>query len=116
MRALLKRLVSEPGAESAEDFARRVRLLAATYAVLFCSSVAGALVLALHGKLFVTLAQRSNVETLTILFLLVLYLYLAAISARGAWGALRLAVFAWRRKRARDPVAERRRQLGRLGA
>jgi hypothetical protein len=116
MRALLKRLVTEPGAESAEDYARRVRILAATYAVLFSSSVAGALVLAVHGKLFVTLAQRSNVETLTVLFLLVLYAYLAAISARGAWGAARLALFAWRRRRARDPAAERRRQLGTLGA
>src|SRR3982750_4133575 len=57
MRALLKRLVSEPGAESAEDYARRVRLLAATYAILFSASVAGAVVLAWHGKLFVTLTQ-----------------------------------------------------------
>ena len=83
MRGLLKRLITEPGADSAEDYARRVQILAATYAVLFCASVAGVVVLAIYGKLFVTLAQRSNVETLTILFLLVLYAYLAAISVRG---------------------------------
>jgi hypothetical protein len=109
-QGLLKRVISEPGARSAEDFARRVRLLAATYAVLFVSSTAGALVLAVHGKLFVTLAQRSNVETLTIAFLLVFYTYLAAISARGAVGAARIALYGIRRKLARDTAAEHRRQ------
>ena len=116
MRGLLKRLITEPGAESAEDYARRVHILAATYVVLFCSSVAGIVLLAIHGKLFVTLAQRTNVETLTVLFLLILYAYLAAISARGALGAARLALYALRRRVAREPVAERRRQLGTLDA
>src|SRR5207237_2543390 len=101
---------------SAEDYVRRVHILAATYAVLFCASVAGVVVLAIYGKLFVTLAQRSNVETLTILFLLVLYAYLVALSARGALGAARLALYALRRRSAREPVAERRRQLGTLDA
>ncbi|TMA41724.1 MAG: hypothetical protein E6J82_11505 [Deltaproteobacteria bacterium] len=116
MRGLLKRLITEPGADSAEDYARRVQILAATYAVLFCASVAGVVVLAIYGKLFVTLAQRSNVETLTILFLLVLYAYLATISASGALGAARLGFYALRRRSAREPVAERRRQLGKLDA
>jgi len=116
VRELMKRLVSEPGADTAADFARRVHLLACTYAVLFVSSTAGAIVLALHGKLFVTLAQRSNVETLTIAFLLVFYTYLAAISARGALGAAQIALLALRRKVARDPQAERRRQAERLKA
>jgi hypothetical protein len=115
MRDLLKRVVSEPGADTAEGFSRRVRMLAATYLVLFSASCAGALVLAIHGKLFVTLAQRSNVETLTILFMLVFYAYLAALSARGALGAVRIFVFAARRRYARDMPAERRRQLKRLG-
>jgi hypothetical protein len=116
VRGILKRIISEPGADTAESFARRVRLLAATYAVLFCASCAGALILALHGKLFVTLAQRSNVETLTVLFLLVFYAYFAAVSARGALGAARIALYTWRRKMARDPGAERRRQMGALEA
>lgn len=53
MRGLPKRVISEPGAETAEDFARRLRVLAATYATLFAASSAGALVLAIHGVLFV---------------------------------------------------------------
>jgi len=35
VRGLLKRLITEPGADSAEDYARRVHILAATYAVRF---------------------------------------------------------------------------------
>lgn len=90
MHGLIKRLITEPGADTARGYARRVRLLAATYAVLFFASCAGLVLLAVKGKLFVTLAQRSNVETLTILFLLVFYGYLAALSARGARGAARI--------------------------
>jgi len=116
VRGLLKRVISEPGADTAEDFARRGRVLAVTYATLFAASCAGALVLAIHGKLFVTLAQRSNVETLTILFLLVFYAYLAGVSAPGALGAARLLLYAIKRSRARDPLEERRRQLRSLGA
>ena len=116
LRGLLKRVISEPGADTAEDFARRVRILAVTYATLFVASVAGALILAIHGKLFVTLAQRSNVETLTILFLLVFYAYLAGLSARGAWGAARLVVHAARRRYGRDALEHRRRQMRSLGA
>lgn len=93
MRGLLKRIITEPGAATARGYARRVRLLAATYLVLFVSASAAAVLLAVQGKLFVTLAQRSNVETLTILFLLVFYAYLASLSAPGALGALR--IFFW---------------------
>ncbi|MCA1826300.1 MAG: hypothetical protein ABR567_13335 [Myxococcales bacterium] len=91
MRGYLKRIVTEPGVDTARAYARRVRLLAVTYVVLFVSSCGGAVLLALEGKLFVTLAQRSNVETLTILFLLVFYSYLAMLSAPGALGAVRIA-------------------------
>src|SRR5258708_9549699 len=87
MRGLLKRVVSEPGADTAESFVRRIRILAATYTVLFCACCTGEVVLVVYGKLFVTLAQRSNVETLTVLFLLVFYGYLAAVSAPGPPGA-----------------------------
>ncbi len=102
--------------ETPEGFARRVRILAATYTVLFVASCAGVAVIALNGKLFVTLAQRSNVETLTVLFLLVLYAYFVAVSARGAWGAVRLVVYATRRRLARDALGERQRQISLLGS
>jgi len=115
MRGLLKRVVSEPGADTAESFVRRIRVLAATYTVLFCACCAGEVVLVVYGKLFVTLAQRSNVETLTVFFLLVFYGYLAAVSAPGALGAARIALHALRLRFTPDREAERRRQLAALG-
>jgi hypothetical protein len=115
MRGLIKRVISEPGADTPKSFARRLRLLGATYVVLFLACCAGEVLLAVKGKLFVTLAQRSNVETLTIAFLMVFYGYLATISAPGAFGATRMAVFALRRRFARDLLAERRRQMEALG-
>jgi hypothetical protein len=39
------------------------------------------------AQLFVTLTQRSNVETLTLAFFLVFFAYLGILSARGAVGA-----------------------------
>ncbi len=103
MRDYIKRIVSEPGVDSPEGYARRVRVLAATYAALFVACCTGAVLLAVEGKLFVTLAQRSNVETLTILFLLVFYGYLAVLSAPGAWGALRIVTGGARIERLGEP-------------
>lgn len=100
MRGYLKHIVTAPGVDTPRAYARRVRLLAVTYALLFVSSCASAVLLAAEGKLFVTLAQRSNVETLTILFLLVFYSYLAMLSAKGALGAVRIAARALTGKRA----------------
>lgn len=40
-----------------------------------------------------TLSQRSNVETLTIAFIIVLFVYLIVLSLAGAWGALRIFYF-----------------------
>lgn len=114
VRGLLKRVITEPGAENAQDYARRVRILAGTYAVLFFACCAGVAVLIVEGKLFVTLAQRSNVETLTILFLLVLYAYLATLSAPGALGAAKILLSASRQRFSPDPLAERKRQMASL--
>jgi hypothetical protein len=41
MRGLLKRVVSEPGADTAESFVRGIRILAATYTILFFAWCAG---------------------------------------------------------------------------
>src|SRR5215468_2173428 len=98
MRGLIKRVISEPGADTPAHFAQRVRILSATYVVLFFACCAGEVLLAVKGKLFVALAQRSNVETLTIAFLMVFYGYLAAVSAPGAVGAAKVVAFALRRR------------------
>lgn len=114
MARLVAHAVAEPGTRTAEEFSLRVRRLAATYLLLFVASGLGIALLLLWSKPFVTLAQRSNVETLTLLFFLVFFGYLAAISARGALGALRLAGY-WLSARLGDSTEVERRKLEALG-
>ncbi len=68
-----------------------------------------------HGQLFVGLAQRSNVETLTLAFFLVFFAYIAVISAPGAWGALRVLRFDLERHWAGDPLSVEQKMAARLG-
>jgi hypothetical protein len=86
-----RKFVKEPGAEDAGHYMRRVQRLAVLYLSLFVLSLAGIVVLVWRAQLFVTLAQRSNVETLTLAFLMVFFGYVAVLSAPGAWGCVRLA-------------------------
>jgi hypothetical protein len=95
---LARRVIKEPGADDAAHYARRVRRLATSYVALFALSIVGIAILIWRAQFFVTLAQRSNVETLTLAFLLVLFAYLASLSAPGTWGVVRLM----RRSRGRD--------------
>ncbi|MDQ3809781.1 MAG: hypothetical protein M3336_05775, partial [Chloroflexota bacterium] len=90
MTDFMRRFIREPGAEDAPHYAARVRRLSVWYVGLFVLSVIGVVVLVWRAQLFVTLSQRSNVETLTLAFLLVFFLYLAVISAPGLWGVLHI--------------------------
>jgi hypothetical protein len=90
MSQMERHFIKEPGADNALDYTRRVRRLAAAYVGLFGLSLAGIGVLVWRAQLFVTLAQRSNIETLTLAFLLIFFAYLAALGAPGTWGALQI--------------------------
>jgi hypothetical protein len=83
-------VVKEAFVESVETYARHVIILAWFYASLFFISLVGMGVLLSNGKYFITLAQRSNVETLTLAFFLMLFLYIGVISFPGLKGGLRL--------------------------
>lgn len=115
MSQTVQNLVKEPGADTAQHYRERVSLLAATYATLFVGSLVGIVLLVWKAQLFVALAQRSNVETLLLAFLMVFFLYLALISAKGAFGALRIAGFALQARLTRDRIAVERRKLAALG-
>src|SRR4051794_23254120 len=88
MSDLSRYLVREPGVADARDYQRRVRRLALCYIALFVLSSAGIAVLIWRAQLFVSLTQRSNVETLTLAFMLVFFAYLVILSTPGTWGAL----------------------------
>lgn len=93
MSHLAERLIREPGTENAREFGERVYRLAFAYVGLFAGSLVAIALLVLRGQFWVGLAQRSNVETLTLLFLVVFSAYLAVLSTPGALGAVRLAYY-----------------------
>jgi hypothetical protein len=103
-------IVREPATKDAEQYAGRVHLLALAYASLFAGSVAGIALIVWQGQFLVTLTQRSNVETLLLGFFLVFFAYMALVSARGAWGAVRIARFALLARLSDDRVDVERRK------
>ncbi|MBI3967171.1 MAG: hypothetical protein HY329_16175 [Chloroflexi bacterium] len=86
-------VIREAETQDPEHYRRRVGHLALVYTGMFVLSLAGIVLLVSRGKLFVTLTQRSNVETLSLAFILVFFVYLVAISSRGTFGASRLAYY-----------------------
>src|SRR3569623_436312 len=93
----LAHLLEEPESRDPAQYGRRVRWLAVVHVLLFLTCAAGAVLLIWRGELFVTLAQRSNVETLTIAFCIVMFGYFALLTAPGCVGAARLLAFRLRR-------------------
>jgi hypothetical protein len=67
--------------------------MAAIYSAIVVAGLAAIVLIVVWGKLFITLAQRSNVETLTLAFILVLFAYLVAICAPGAWGTAKIIYY-----------------------
>jgi hypothetical protein len=85
--------IRETETRSPREYRRRVRHLALAYTALFGGSVAGIALLVWQAQLYVTLAQRSNVETLTLAFLFVFFGYVGYLSLGGAVGAARIAYY-----------------------
>jgi hypothetical protein len=85
-------VLTEPGVRDARHYTRRVRRLAIVHPCLFLASLAGLAILVWRSALFVTLSQRSNVETLTIAFFLLFFAYFAVVSVGGAVGAARIVL------------------------
>lgn len=109
-------LLEEPGVSDPPHFARRVLWLAILHPSLFVTSAVGVVLIVWRGEFFVTLTQRSNVETLTLAFLLLFFGYFAVITFRGAVGGLRVVAFRIRRRLARDANVVEERKQARLGA
>ena len=104
---LVTHLIREPSVEDAPHYRRRARQLAAVYGALFAGSCAGLVLLVRWAKLYVALAQRSNVETLTLALGLSMFLILAAMSLPGARGAAEAAAAGLVSLRAGPAAAER---------
>src|SRR5919198_5718936 len=115
MGSLLRETIREPGVESPASYARRVRWLAIIHMGLVAAAGVGEALLTLRGRLLVTLTQRSNVETLTLVFFVVFFAYVGYLGARGVPVALRIAWYATIAWTAGRAEAERRKMAG-LGA
>lgn len=87
-------ILTEQGTSSVPRYRSRVRRLAVFYLGIVIFSIISIAILIIRGRFFVTLAQRSNVETATIAVIIALFTYLTAVSLRGAFGALRIAMLA----------------------
>jgi hypothetical protein len=92
-RAIAHVALRSPGVSDAAHYHRRVAWLAIVHPALFLCALAGIALLVWKGELFVTLAQRSNVETLTIAFFLLFFGYFAVVTAPGALGGARIVWF-----------------------
>jgi hypothetical protein len=102
----------EPGVSDARHYARRVAWLAVVHPCLFVCSLIGFGLLIWRSELFVTLAQRSNVETLTIAFFLLYFGYFAVVTFHGALGGLRVGWLRFQAALGRDVDARRMAGLG----
>jgi hypothetical protein len=88
--ALAERLVKQQLTITPERYANKVRWTAATYFILNLVSVIIMVTIIWRGQFFVTLSQRSNVETLALLIVFVLALYYVLTTFKGFVGALRI--------------------------
>lgn len=86
----LSRFIREPDTATVEQYRRRVYGLAAIYVGIVGTASAACVAIIVYGRFFVTLSQRSNVETLTLAVVLILFAYLALLSIPGAWGTTRI--------------------------
>src|SRR5262245_61142016 len=88
--SVAEKVVKERVHRSPETYATRVRWNAVIYFVLNLLSVAIAVTIVWRVKFFVTLAQRSNIETLVLAIIFVLAIYYIITTFKGFLGALRI--------------------------
>ncbi|HET7036934.1 MAG TPA: hypothetical protein VFI42_14715 [Thermomicrobiaceae bacterium] len=105
-----RRFIREQSTATVAEYRRRVYRLAAIYLGLLVVTITTIAIIVVNSHFFVLLAQRSNVETAVLLFIIVLFAYLGAISAPGVWGALRIVYYDAPTWLGRDALAAERRK------
>lgn len=88
--SLAEKFVKQYATKTPEQYASRVRWLATIYLVLNLVSIAIMVAVALRVQFFITLAQRSNVETLILALIFILALYYLLSTFKGFIGAVRM--------------------------
>lgn len=103
--AIAEKLVKEALTRTPERYAARVRWLAAIFFTLNILSVAIIVAIAWRVQYLITLAQRSNIETLVFAIIFVLAVYYLASTFRGFIGALRIIRYNLPKLRAKERKA-----------
>jgi hypothetical protein len=103
--ALARQFVREAETHTVPQYRSRVRKLAGIYTGVVIAAATAIVLIIVRGKLFVTLSQHSNVETLTLALILLLFTYLAILSLPGAWGALKILYYNLPARLGRDRAA-----------
>jgi len=111
---LARAVVRAPDVTDARHYRRRVLALCGIFPSLFALAAVGLTLVVDKGRLFVTLAQRSNVETLTVAFLIFFFAYVLMLTAKGALGAARVGYYHLR-ARVGDADAAVRAKVAALG-
>jgi hypothetical protein len=88
--ALAEKFVKQHLVRTPDRYAARVRWMAAIYFVLNAISIVIIIAIAWRVQYFVTLSQRSNVETLTLAIIFILAFYYMVTTFKGFVGSLRL--------------------------
>lgn len=89
--ALAEKVIKEHVTRTPERYAARVRWLALIYFALDTLSLSIIIAILWRIQFFISLAQRSNIETLVLLIILALAVYYLASTWKGFVGALRIA-------------------------
>jgi hypothetical protein len=89
--ALAEKFIKEKATRSPERYAARVRTMALVYLALDTISIIIIVAIAWRVRYFITLSQRSNVETLTLAIVFILALYYLLTTFKGFIGAIRMA-------------------------
>ncbi|MEO5953152.1 MAG: hypothetical protein ABIQ44_11860 [Chloroflexia bacterium] len=100
--ALAEKVVKDYLTRTPERYAARVRWLAAIYFTLDILSIVIIIAIVWRVQYFITLAQRSNIETLVFLIVFVLAVYYLATTFKGFLGAIRIIWLNLPKLRARD--------------
>lgn len=83
----MEQVVKQEGAQDAQQYRRRVKLLAAIYFVIGVLTITSLALIAWRIKFWTTFSQRTNIETLTFALIFVLFAFLLIRTFSGFVGA-----------------------------
>jgi hypothetical protein len=79
--------------QTEHQYRRRVNMMAGIYVLLNITAIISVVIIIWYYKFFITVAQRSNMETLTLAIIIVLFSYLVVTTFGGVIGACKMLFY-----------------------